>query len=74
MSDTERDIVAMPFMHCPWEHLSSVNTIDEINAWCTDKLSSRWRMSSFYPGYGATPPTWYFEAREDHLAFVMRWG
>lgn len=71
MKPSVLDLMAMPFMHCPFDHIDEV---DAINSWCRDNLSGGWTMSSHYPGYGATPPTWYFESREDHVAFLLRWG
>ena len=45
-----------------------------VNNWCQINMQSRWRMTSYIEAYGAIPPAWYFESKEDHVAFVMRWG
>lgn len=45
-----------------------------VNDWCQTNMRSRWLMTSYIEDYGAIPPAWYFESKEDHFSFVMRWG
>lgn len=45
-----------------------------VNEWCASNMRSRWVMVSYIEGYGAIPPSWYFESREDHVTFLMRWA
>lgn len=65
------DVSQMPHRCTP--HFYGERLIDEVNAWCELHCGGTWTMNNYYPGYGATPPTWYFVAREDWMAFILRW-
>lgn len=45
-----------------------------INEWCFSSLSSIWSMSAYDNDFGAHPPVWTFESKEDYIAFVLRWA
>lgn len=66
-----KDITTMPYQCIPaYDVLSRVN---EINVWCQTNCTGEWQLGHHWPGYGATPPTWYFMCQADWLAFRLRW-